>query len=430
MTDDPLLILIYSASVLPNPMAHPIQILKTAAALARVDGVRVQVHCVSLEAQPRRILKHYGIAPHPDLTLHPIIPRPLLRLFGLGPHIRPDRNLIYRLAAWRMRGHLRDSAAREPTIVYTRNENLLGILAPAASTADVPCFIELHWLKYVDRFRRHLARAPRGGANPNLGNCRRKLAVLKFAEREALMLADGILCLTGGIKERLADWRLPVPLTRLGSGVEPGPEPPPAAVQWDVCYLGQLYAWKGVDTLVAAMARLPGRRLAIMGGHQQEEIERVRALAERLGVADRVDLLGQVAHPEVPGLLARAGVCVLPAPRRGFVEARRFSSPMKLFEYAAAGRPIVASDLPNLREHLRHGENAWLVAPDDPAALAEGLRTVLADPALAGRLGRAARALACENSYEARAGRILDFIRSVAPAPAAPESAPPPGMDH
>ena len=60
--------------------------------------------------------------------------------------------------------------------------------------------------------------------------------------------------------------------------------------------------------------------------------------------------------------------------------ARLFTSPLKLFDYMAAGVPIVASDLPALREVLRHEENALLARPGDPEAFALAVRRVLADP--------------------------------------------------
>src|SRR5262249_13241169 len=70
-----------------------------------------------------------------------------------------------------------------------------------------------------------------------------------------------------------------------------------------------------------------------------------------------------------PRWLAAAAVLVLPNSRAEPISAR-YTSPLKLFEYMAAGRPIVASDLPSLREVLTGGRNAVLVPPDDPGALA------------------------------------------------------------
>jgi glycosyltransferase involved in cell wall biosynthesis len=92
----------------------------------------------------------------------------------------------------------------------------------------------------------------------------------------------------------------------------------------------------------------------------------------------------------------------------------RHTSPLKAFEAMAAGRPIVASDLPSSREVLRHGENAWLVAPDDAGALADGITRLLADDALSERIARTAFVDSVAYSWDARARRLLDVFAEIA----------------
>ena len=84
-----------------------------------------------------------------------------------------------------------------------------------------------------------------------------------------------------------------------------------------------------------------------------------------------------------------------------------FGSPTKLFEYMASEVPIVASDLPALTEILTHERNALLVQPDDPTALADGIRRLIDDPALAARLARNARLDVEKFTWNKRAERIL-----------------------
>jgi glycosyltransferase involved in cell wall biosynthesis len=83
---------------------------------------------------------------------------------------------------------------------------------------------------------------------------------------------------------------------------------------------------------------------------------------------------------------------------------------LKMFEYMAAGRPIVAADFPVVREVLRDGENALLVAPDSAEALAAGLSRALDDPELADRISRRAGRDVREFAWERRAERILQVL--------------------
>jgi glycosyltransferase involved in cell wall biosynthesis len=175
-----------------------------------------------------------------------------------------------------------------------------------------------------------------------------------------------------------------------------------------VAYAGHLYAWKGVDVLLEAIAQLPGVGGLIVGGHEKEpDLARLKDQATRLGIAGRVRFTGLVPPSAVAGQLRASDVLVLPNPASAI--STRFTSPLKLFEYMAAGRPIVASDLPAIREVLRHDESALLVAPGDPAALAAGVRRVVNDHALAERL--ASRALAAVEEYSwDRRGERLDAL--------------------
>ena len=109
-----------------------------------------------------------------------------------------------------------------------------------------------------------------------------------------------------------------------------------------VGYAGHLYPWKGPDVLVEAIERLPGVHALIVGGLAGEpDLERVRALAARVAPG-RVTFAGQVDPPRVAGLLRQADVLALPN-TPGRVSAA-YTSPLKLFEYMASGRPMVASD--------------------------------------------------------------------------------------
>jgi glycosyltransferase involved in cell wall biosynthesis len=188
-----------------------------------------------------------------------------------------------------------------------------------------------------------------------------------------------------------------------------GAEPRP----FTIGYAGHLYPWKGVDLVVEAIAALLDTEGLIIGGHQGEaDLTRVKALVDRLHCSSRVTFTGHLPPHEALRRLRDAQVLTLPNPSSAI--ARDFTSPLKLFEYMAAGRPIVASDLPSIREVLRDGDNAILVEPGNPHALTEGIRRIKNDPALGETL--AGRALQDVRAYtwDARAGRLETLFRQVA----------------
>jgi glycosyltransferase involved in cell wall biosynthesis len=175
-----------------------------------------------------------------------------------------------------------------------------------------------------------------------------------------------------------------------------------------VVYTGQLFAHKGAGTLVEAAARVPEARFLLLGGLSADrDALEARLAAEGIG---NVTLAGPVEPARVPLYQSAADVLVLPNSARS-AHSARYSSPMKLFEYMAAGRPIVASAVPCIQEVLEHGRTAWMVAPDAPGELAAAVRALLADPALGGRLGAAARAHVESFTWRRRAERVLDAAR-------------------
>jgi glycosyltransferase involved in cell wall biosynthesis len=173
-----------------------------------------------------------------------------------------------------------------------------------------------------------------------------------------------------------------------------------------LAYAGQLYSHKGVDLLLHALVDVPRARLLIIGGLPDDpQRERLENLSSELGVAERVLFSGPQPYEKVPALLAEADIALLPL--ADGVVARCFTSPLKLFDYLAAGLPIVAVDFPTIREVLRDGENGLLVPPNDPSAFAAAINRLIDDPDLARRLGRQARQDASGYTWDRRAERLL-----------------------
>jgi len=167
-----------------------------------------------------------------------------------------------------------------------------------------------------------------------------------------------------------------------------------------------------VDLVIEAVAALPDSRALIVGGHEQEpDLARVKAFAEQLNCASRVTFTGLLPPSQVATRLRECDVLTLPNPASALSNA--FTSPLKLFEYMASGRPIVASDLPAIREVLRDGENAVLVAPGDPQALVGGVQRIKEDVALGARLARQAREDVRQFTWARRAERLEALFAEV-----------------
>ena len=170
-------------------------------------------------------------------------------------------------------------------------------------------------------------------------------------------------------------------------------------------YAGHLYARKGADTLAAAARELPDTRSLFIGGAGPE----LAAFKAKWGSLPNVTIVGHVAHEKVPLYLRAADALVLPNSGKD-EDSARFTSPMKLFEYLASGTPIVASDVPSLREILSN-ETAVLITPDDSHALAEGLTKTLQDRKAATARAKRALVLAQQHTWDKRATAILAHCR-------------------
>lgn len=172
-----------------------------------------------------------------------------------------------------------------------------------------------------------------------------------------------------------------------------------------VFYIGLLDTWKGADTLLAtAKLLVPDIKTVIIG-------EGTKPLRELRKEHPEVLFLGFRPYRELPGNQQAADVLILPNSGKEAISAK-YTSPLKLFTYMASGVPIVASDLPSLREVLSE-KNAFIVPPDDPEALALGIRQALENPDDAKNRARQARLDVVDYTWENRAKRILSFIKTL-----------------
>jgi glycosyltransferase involved in cell wall biosynthesis len=191
----------------------------------------------------------------------------------------------------------------------------------------------------------------------------------------------------------------------------------PRGARSRVLTVSRLVPRKGVDTVVRAMARLPGAELVVAGGppaaglDTDREVARLRALATAEGVGDRVCFLGAVGHADLPAMLRSADVvaCVPTYEPFGIVP----------LEAMACGVPVVASAVGGLADTVVDGVTGRHVPPGDDTAVAAALGELLADPGRAHALGRAGRRRAeSEFGWSRVAAAHLGVYDEVCAAPA------------
>jgi glycosyltransferase involved in cell wall biosynthesis len=174
-------------------------------------------------------------------------------------------------------------------------------------------------------------------------------------------------------------------------------------------YVGGLFPGKGLEQIVRIVELRPQLAFHVFGG-RKSELQHWKRQAAHL---PNLKLWGHVCPAEVPACMRQFGIALLPnqpvvrLPNGD--DIGRFTSPMKLFEYMAAGRAIIASDLPALREVLHHEVNCLLVRHDDALAWARAIDRLRDQPQLAARLAAQARWEADRvYSYRNRFRTILD----------------------
>lgn len=180
------------------------------------------------------------------------------------------------------------------------------------------------------------------------------------------------------------------------------------ALPADACialYTGHLYPWKGVDTLAEAARLTPDIEFIFVGGTEPD----IAAFKEKYGLVSNIRIAGYRPHGEIPLWQAAADVLVLPNSSREQISLY-YTSPMKLFEYMASNRPIIASDLPSIKEVLPESIG-YFAEPDEPASFAKAMKHVFAEPSEAARRASAALHIAHENTWIQRSQRILHALQ-------------------
>ena len=306
---------------------------------------------------------------------------------------------------------LREIRRHSPDIIYERyNLNFIsGILA--ARVARLPLLLEVNAPLFMERSRY-------GGLS-----CR---SLAKWTERYSWKNATHLFPVTGVLSEIIADSGVPQErMTVIHNGI--------CRSDWDQApsrneakrelgledslvlgFSGFVREWHGMDRVLDYMANHGTRRdmhlLLVGDGPAREDLEQQ---AKRLGLSERFTITGYVDHEEVRRYVCAFDIALQP-------DVVEYASPLKIFEYMAAGCAILAPDRRNIREIVRHEAEAILFDADAPEAFAEGLARLCNDDTLRERLGRGARDRLIDAGFDwvqnarrvaAVAGRLLGADR-------------------
>src|SRR5512134_1916955 len=224
------------------------------------------------------------------------------------------------------------------------------------------------------------------------------LTKIKEQEIATLHLSDAIICPSNVTRDYIASLGLSRKLvTVIPNGVSPSDFSPSPLPRRDgrvpvLLYIGTLADWQGLDVVVRALPKILEQqavRLHIVGRGRSRQRKLLAKQIRKLGIEEYVTVQPAVPHHEVPALIAEADICLAPLGLNDR-NVTQGACPIKVLEYMASSRPLVASNMPIMRELVREDVDALLFSPNDPDDLARQVLNLLSDYDLSKRLSDSA----------------------------------------
>ncbi|MHB0929497.1 MAG: glycosyltransferase family 4 protein, partial [Candidatus Nanopelagicales bacterium] len=234
-------------------------------------------------------------------------------------------------------------------------------------------------------------------------------AVQKAMELATWRLASGITCVSQQLDEIItAETANAAPKVVVPNGVDPKrfcrASPKESDGKVTIGFSGSLKPWHGVDVLIRAIQRLPRSHELLIAGDGPERPS-LSELALALGVDDRVKFAGRVAFDDIPSVLAYCDILVMPYKN----EQPFYFSPLKMFEYMALAKPIVATGVGQIKDILGGAKAALLVEEATPELIADAVMQLTNDPASAASLAEKAHELSFRFTWDENARHVLEF---------------------
>ena len=237
--------------------------------------------------------------------------------------------------------------------------------------------------------------------------------------------ADHVFVVSDALREYVAGIAEGTPITVLPNGVDPSRFTGKRDDAWRrrVCgdngsdfvvgFVGRVRPWHGLEQLIGAMcevvAQRPSAHLCVVGRTDGTH-EALKGEVARLKLNDNVSFLGEIPMEDIPAAMAAMDVVVAPYPS---VDDFYFS-PLKVFEYMAAGKPIVATQVGQVADVLEHEHSALIVLPGDPSALGKAIVRIMHDPPLGTRLGDNARSeVTARHTWAQRIGVVKEVLDEI-----------------
>ena len=230
------------------------------------------------------------------------------------------------------------------------------------------------------------------------------LMKIKEQELATLHLSDAIICPSRVTRDYLSSLGVDRKrVTVIPNGVSPSDFSPSPLPNREgrvpvLLYIGTLADWQGLDVVIKSLPKILEKhpvQLKIVGRGRSRQRKVLSKQIRKLGVEGSVLVQPAVPHHEVPALIAESDICVAPLGLNDR-NVTQGACPIKVLEYMAAGRPLLASNMPIVRELVREDVDALLFSPNDPEDLARQVLALLNDFELSKRLADSAseRALA------------------------------------